>query len=42
MACKVCALRFWSWAEQHTRGKAKKKRGKGGVETAKSFYESVR
>lgn len=37
--CWTCIRRFYQWAQQHTRGKAKRKRNEGQVETAMSFYE---
>ena len=41
LRCPSCIRRFWKWAENHTRGKAKRKRHEGVPTTALSFYEAA-
>ena len=38
LACPVCVRRFWQWAESHTNGNPRSRRG---PKTALSFYEAA-
>jgi hypothetical protein len=38
LTCPVCVRRFWQWAENHTRGRPRQRRGE---QPAQSFYEAA-
>ena len=38
MTCPACARRFWTWAQQHTRGAPRQRKG---PQPAMSFYEAA-
>jgi hypothetical protein len=38
IGCQACQRRFWQWAQQHTRGRPRQRKG---AQPALSFYEAA-